>query len=356
MSGWERPTPPIPDNPAPRTYWSQQEADPLRAGQLIRRGWRLYRTAPRQFVAIAAITGSIQTLLTIPSLVSAVAFLQASFDVMADYFGRVLANPEAYRFADQQALQADMEARLRAIPLPGVDLSVLTVLGAGLSGAIGLIGVAALTAMGLSIAAGRPVPVPFAFRLVAARAGLVKPIVALGVGWAAVSWLSLVVSSSPEVQAWMGATGSPRSILIGSLLSVLALIVAVVFVVLAVRWALYVPAVLVEALGVEAGLARAAQLTSGIRIRIGLASVGILLLGALAIAVLGMAIGVAVGLAAGSVALGLAAYLVVTLVGNMLWAPWLPAMLAVIYRARTHPSEPSTGGDPVSGQPVGPGR
>jgi hypothetical protein len=289
---------------------------------------------------IAAITGSLQALLALPSLASAVATAQGIFDVMADYLGSVSANPEAYRFADQQALQAELEARFRAVLVPASDFAALSAVGTGLGGAIGLIGTAALTAMALSVASGRPVPVAFAFRLVAARAGLVKPIVALGLGWMAVTWLSAGLQTSPGVQAWAGEAGSPRSVLIGSLLGALALVVVVGILVLAVRWALFVPAVLVEALGVGPGLARAANLTRGIRIRLGLAMVGILLLQGLVIALLAAVAGFAVGLSAGSVAVGFAAYLTVGLVGNALWAPWLPAMIAVAYRERTSPADP----------------
>jgi len=341
VSGWERPSPPAPPGAVPGSSWSQPEADPFGPGQLIRRGWRLYRSAARRFLLISAITGSLQTLLALPTLASAALLAQGMFDVMADYLGQVVANPEAYRYADQQALQAELESRLQAVLVPGSDLAALTALGAGLGGAIGLIGTAALTATALSVAAGRPIPAAFAFRLVAARAGLVKPIVALGIGWMAVSWLSVAVQTSPEVEAWVGAAGSPRSILIGSLLSALAVVMVVGIVVFAVRWALYVPAVLVEALGVGPGLARATAVTRGIRIRLGLAMAGILLVELLVISIAATVSGFAVGLSVQSFAVGFAVYLAVELVGNVVLAPWLPAMLAVAYRQRTRPAEPS---------------
>ncbi len=340
MSGWQPPTPPA-DGSESRTNWAQPDSDPLGPGSLVRRGLRLYRSMPRRFLVIAAITGSLQTLLALPTLASSLAVAQGMFDVMADYFERAMATPEIYGTADQQALQAELEARLRAVVVPVSDLPALSVVGAGLGGAIGLIGVSALTVMALSMAAGRPVPVPFSFRLVAARAGLVIPVVALGIGWMAVAWLSIALGASPDVQTWAGAPGSPRSVLIGSLLGVLAVVVAVGVVVLAVRWALYVPAVLVEALGVGRGLARAAQLTRGIRIRLGLAMAGVLLLQALVVTVLATATGIAVGLATGSVTIGFGVYVAIGLVINVLWAPWLPAMFAVAYRERTHTAEPS---------------
>jgi hypothetical protein len=341
VSGWERPTPPAPDGPAPRSYWSQPEADSLGPGQLIRRGWRLYRSTPRRFLLIAAISGSLQTLLALPTLTSAVLLAQGLVDVMADYLGRIIANPEAYRYTDQQALQVELEARFRAVLVPGTDLAALSAVGAGLGGAIGLIGTAALTATALSVAVGRPIPVAFAFRLVAARAGLIKPIVALGLGWMAVSWLSVAVQASPDIQAWAGAAGSPRSVLLGSLLSVLALVVVVGIIVFAVRWALFIPAVLVEALGVGPGLARAAQLTRGIRIRLGLAMAGIFILHALSVGIGATVVGFVAGLLIGSVAVGFGAYLIASLIGNLLWAPLLPAMLALAYRERTRDAETS---------------
>lgn len=337
MSGWQRPTPP--DEPAGRSYWSQQEADPFGPGRLIRAGWRLYRSAPRRLLIVATISGLLQTLLALPSILWATTMTRGMVEVMTDYFERVLANPETYRFADQEALQAELEDRLRDVMVPLSDPSALTAIGAGLGGAIGLVGMAALTALALSLAAGRPIPVLFAVRLVAARVGLVLPIVGLGVGWAVVSWLSIALQASPDVQAWVGATGSPRSVLVGSLLGVLAVVVAVGIVLLAVRWALYVPVVLVEALGVGSGLARTAQVTRGIRVRLGLAIAGFLLLQGLVIATVATVAGFAVGLSAGSFDLGFATYLIAGVVLNMVWAPWLPAMFAVAYRERTHPAE-----------------
>lgn len=296
---------------------------------------------PHRLLVIAAVTGSLQTLLALPTLASSLAVAQGMFDVLGDYLGRAMTNPETFRAADQQALQAEIEAQLRAVFASGSDLPALTAVSAGLGGAIGLIGVSALTAMALSMAAGRPIPVPFSFRLVAARAGLVKPIVALGISWMAFAWLSVVLQTSPDVQTWTGVPGSPRSVLIGSLLSVLAVVVAVGIVVLAVRWALYVPAVLVEALGIGAGLARAAQLTRGIRIRLGLAMAGILLLQAVVIAIVSIVAGFAAGIAAGSAAIGFGIYVAVGVVINVLWAPWLPAMFAVAYRERTRAAQPT---------------
>jgi hypothetical protein len=340
VSGWEQPTPRPPGESSPRNYWTQSvEADPLGAGQLIRGAWRLYRSAPRRFVVVAAIPAVIQALVTLPSMAAIVEVGQRVFDVMATYIGRIAANPEAAGAADQQAFQAELQAQLQAMMIPQADFAPVTAIGAGIAVAVGLIGAAAITAVALSVAAGRPIPMTFAFRLVAARAGLLKPIAALGVGWVAVTWLPLVLQASPTFQAWVGAAGSPRSNLIGSLLSVLALVVVVGIVVFAVRWALYIPAVLVEALGMGPALARAARLTHGIRIRLGLAMAGLLVLEALVVGTAATAIGFAVGLSASSARAGFVTYLAVGLIGNVIWAPLLPATLALAYRARTRDAE-----------------
>jgi hypothetical protein len=318
-------------------------------GQLIRGAWRLYRSAPRPFLLVATVPAVIQMLLTLPSLVLALDFVRAMFEVMSDYFERVAANPEAFRAADSRILQAELEAQLRAVMIPGPDLLLWSALAGGLALMVGLVSTAAMTATALASAARRPIPAAFAFRLVAARAGLVIAILALGIGWVAVSSLPQLLQTSAEFQSWAGAPSSPRSALIASLLSVAALVVVVVIVVFAVRWALFIPAVLVESLGIGHGLARAAQLTRGIRVRLALATAGVILLLAIAIGIVAVVTGFAVGIAFGSVDAGFGAYIVAGLIGNALGAPMVPAMFALAYRERTR--EPERPGAPQT--PVG---
>lgn len=342
MSGWEQPSP-SEGGPRPQTYWGQAGAtDPLGPGQLIRGAWRLYRSAPRRFLVVAAVPALIQALLTVPSITTAFRFVQAMIDVLAEYIERVAANPEAYRNVDPQVLQAELEAQLQAALVPGTDLLGWSAVGGGLALVVSLIGTAALTATALASAAGRPIPATFAFRLIAARAGLVKPIVVLGISWVVVAWLPALLEASPGFETWAGAPGSPRSALIASLLSVAALLLVVAIVVLAVRWALYVPAVLVEALGVGPGLARAAQLTRGIRIRLGLAMAGVILLFAIGVGIASIVAGFGLGIAVGSVPAGFAAYIAIGILGNVLAAPMVPAMLALAYRERTREARPAT--------------
>ena len=340
MSGWERPTPPLPsESPTPSHWTRPHEADALGPGQLVRSAWRLYRSTPRRFLLVAAIPELIRDLLAIPGLLVAGRALQGVFEVMADFLGRVATNPDAYRSADSADLRAQLQAQLQAVALPQADLAAWSSVIGGVGLAVALIGSAALTAAALAAATTRPISVAGAYRLVTARGGLLKPIVALGVASVAVSTLSIVLETSTGFQAWAGAVGSPRSVLLGSLLGILSMVLAIGIVVLAVRWALFIPTVLAEGLGVGPGLARAARLTHGIRIRLGLAMAGIALLNALTVGIAAAVVGFAIGLSAGSVAAGFGAYLVVSLIGNVLWAPLLPTMLALAYLRVTGTAE-----------------
>ncbi|MEX1168979.1 MAG: hypothetical protein WEE50_02430 [Chloroflexota bacterium] len=334
MSDWRQPASPGPDGSPPRTYWAEPtEVDALGPGQLIRRAFRLYRAAPRRFLLVAAGPELIRDLLGIPSLAITLGVLEGFVSVFRDYLAAATADPDAYR-ADPAALQAAFEAQLRTVLVPQPDLAALSAATGAAGVTVGLIGTAALTAVALAAVAGRPVSLGGVFRAVAARGGLIKPIVAIGVGWMAVSWVPLLLQTSPEFQTWAGAPGSPRSVLLASLLSVLAVVVFVFVIVLAVRWALYIPAVIAESLGVGRGLGRAAQLSRGIRSRLGLAMAGILLMHALSVGVVAAVVGIAVGISAESLEVGLAAYLGASLLGNLLWAPVLPAMLALAYHTR----------------------
>lgn len=333
MSGWE-PPPPGSDGAPRRSHWTQaSEGDPLGPGQLIRRALRLYRANPRPFVLVAAGPEVARALLAIPSLTITLGFVERVVRLFGDYLAAAAADPEAYR-ANPGALQAEFEAQLRAILVPQPDVATMSVVAGAAGVVVGLVGTCVLTAAALRVAAGRPVSLGGVFRLVAARSGLIWPIVAIGLGWLAVTWVPLLLQGSPEFQAWAGEPGSPRSVLLASLLSTLAVVVFVFVVVLAVRWALYIPAVVAESLGIGRGLERAARLSRGIRIRLGLAMIGVLLLRALSVGFTALFVGVIVGISAGSVAIGFAAYLATSLVAELLWAPVMPAMLSAAYQSR----------------------
>lgn len=336
MSGWERPTPPDSADPdqRPGTFWAQPPpSDALGPGQLIRRAWRLYRATPRRFLLAAAGPELLRDLLAIPSLLIAFGFVESMVAVFGEYLAEIAANPAAYR-ADPSVLQTQLEDRLRVVLVPAPDLAAISTTTGAAGVVISLVGTAVLTALALAVARGQVLSVVDAFRLVVARGALMKPIVALGAGWLVVSVVPMLLQSSPDFQAWAGVPGSPRSVLIGSLLSVLGVVVAVLIVVVAVRWALYVAVVVAEPIGVRPALARSAELSRGIRTRIGLAMAGVLLMHALSVGVVAGLLGIATGLSTDSVAVGFGAYLAASIVGNLLWAPLLPSMLALAYHSR----------------------
>jgi hypothetical protein len=334
VSGWGPPPAADPETPG-RTHWGQPAGgDPLAPGQLIRRALRLYRSTPRRLLLVAAVPELLRTLLAVPGLAATYAVMEALVGVISDYFERAMADPGAYGAAESQALQAELEATLQSLVVPAADVAAWSAAGVGLGVAVGLIGAAALTAAALRAAAGEPISIAGAYRLVAARAALLVPIVAIGLGWVLVSVLPIALESSPEFHAWTGPPESPRSVLIASLLAVAASVVGVVAVVLAVRWAVFIPVVLVEDVGVGRGLARSARLTHGLRIRLGLAMAGILLVQGLTVGIVAAVSGFVVALAASSVAAGFAVYLAVSVGGSLLWAPLLPALLALVYRDR----------------------
>lgn len=337
MSGWGQPSPGPEGSPRPTAWTQPTEVDPLGPGQLIRRALRLYRATPRRFLLVASGPELVRDLLGIPGIAIAVGFVERVVGVFRDYLDAAAADPEAYR-ANPAALQTQFEAQLRAALVPQPDLANLSAIMGAAGVVVGLIGTSVLTAAALAAAAGRPIPVGGVYRLVAARGGLIWPIVAIGLGWLAASWVPLLLQGSPEFQAWAGEPGSPRSLRIAGILSALAVVVLVFVGVLAVRWALYIPVVIAESLGIGRGLERAAELSRSIRIRLGLTMVGILLMHSLSVGIVALVVGIVVGISTGSIGIGMAASLASSLLGNLLWAPVLPGMLAVAYRTRADAS------------------
>ncbi len=336
MSGWQRPTSSDEDGP-PRTYWAQaSEGDALGPGGLIRRAWQLYRSTPRRFLMVALAPELIRGVLAIPSFVMTLGFVEKFVAAIAGYWRLVTEHPAAYR-ADPSVFQAELEEALSVAFVPPPDLALVSATSGAAALVVSLIGTSALVAVALGLAGGRPIAAVEAFRLVVTRRAIVVPTAVLGLGWVVVGVVPLLLGASPDFQAWAGEPGSPRAVLIASLLSVFAVVIAVLIVIVAVRWALYIPAVVAENLGVGPALARSADLSRGIRARLGLAMAGIFLMHAISVGFVAGIVGIAVGLSAGSVAVGFGGYVAAAIVGNLLWAPVLPAMLAVAYETRvTH--------------------
>ena len=284
---------------------------------------------------MALVPAIMQAAFGLPSLGPAHRAVEGMVDVIGWYFERVVADPNN---ADSLQLQADLEARLevalQVALVPTQEAALVAAVFGALSLAVGLVGGAALSWAALSVADGRRIDAAASFRIVLDRGGLVKPIAALAVASLLASAVPLLLQGSAEFQTWSGEPGSPRAVLLGSLFSVAALVLAVGVVVLAVRWAFYMPVVLVESLGTGAGLARSASLSRGIRGRLFVAMVGLVLLQWLTVELVAITVGIAIGIGAESVPAGFATYLAASLVSALLWAPVLPAMLALAYRER----------------------
>lgn len=286
-------------------------------GQLLRGSWRLYRSAGRRLVLVALVPALIQALLALPSVLVALELFRGMASVFSDL--------SRFR-TDPLTLQAEMEAAMR----PTTDLMVIAGLTGGISLTVLTIGWAALTVAALAVSEGRPVTVGAAFRLVAARTdGIVIPALALGIAWALIS----AASAFMQPTGYAGMT--PGQSALYGLFALLTTIVSIAAFVLAVVWSLALPAILTEDLGLRRGLARGAELTRGIRIRLGAAFIVAYILQALTIGFLATVPAVVFGVIARSLEVGVVVYFVTLYVGGILWLPFLPVMLALAYRDRT---------------------
>jgi hypothetical protein len=312
---------------------------------MIRRGWRLYRASARQLLVVALLPEVLRTLLAIPGLMLASRAVEGMVDVFADYIQRAAADPDAYRYADA-ALEAEIQDRLRVVLVPLPEVAAATAVLAACALAVSLVGASAISYAALGRTSNRSVSAFDAFGTVFARPALIRPIGALSIASLASALVPLALQGSAEFQAWSGEPGSPRSLLLGGLISVAGLVLAVGIVVLAVRWAMYIPAVLNESLGVGAGLARAAALSRGIRSRLFLAIAGLVSLQALSSGIVAATGGLVMGVAAQSVVVGFATYVAISAFATLLWAPVLPAVLAQAYLTRTSEKGRADGDSP----------
>lgn len=320
MTGWVPPGPSVPGHDGPIVGW-EAPVDPggLGTRELIGDAWSLYRGAARPLLAVAAIPALVRVVLSIPGVVIVVKVWQSMATFLMDFPSRFLDDPEAF--------QADFEAAVR----PPADLTMLAYVGGGVSITVMLVGVAALTAAALAVADGRPVSVGGAFRAVAARTrGIVIPSIAVGLAWAVIgAWLSTWQSRASAFRP------SASDVALNTLAGLLVPVLGIVALILAVRWSLAIPAILVEGLGLRRGLARGADMTRGVRLRLGLAIIAFGIGEAFTVGFVALLIGLFGGLAGGSIEAGVVTYSIVAFVGGLLWAPLLPAVLAVAYRART---------------------
>jgi hypothetical protein len=340
VSGWVPPsssTGTTEPSGAPVAWAAPDETPGLGTSELLRGAWHLYGSASGGLLTVAVIPESLRAILTLPSLLLAVHGFRAMALVFSD-MSRFRTNPEAF--------QAEIQAATRTSP----ELAIVAGLCGGLTFFVIAISWSALTAAALEMTAGRMFTAEAMFRAVAARrSGILVPAVVVGLVWAGLGLASGLFQPTST-----GVPSASQTALL-SLFGVLLFALTIAGFALAVYWSLGLPAILAEQLGLRDGLARGAHLTKGIRIRLGLAIFAASFLAAITVAVVAALIALVGGLAASSLDVAITGYLVVSLVGAFLWAPFIPCLLAVAYRDRiaqettVTPPAPS---DPTEPSPV----
>jgi hypothetical protein len=324
MSGWGQGGGLTGDvTPAPLVGWERPETVPgLGVREVIGTGWRIYRRHFRSLLSLAIIPESARILTIVPSLVITARAVDAFEQFIRGF------DVKAFR-ADPQGYDLIIERQLQAAVRPEFELAILSGIASGLAIIVGFVTAALLTWAALEIVDGRHPSIRGAFRAVNARgAPLILPAVGLGVLAALAATVPILGSAPVDSSAVAGQSAG------SSVISLLVLILGVAVVVLAIRWSLVIPVILIEGLGLRAGLARSAALTSGVRIKIALSFLGYGLLFGLITAGIALVVAVAAGSATASLSVGAVGYFVVALLLGVIFAPVGSAMLAHIYRLR----------------------
>ncbi len=339
MSGWVQdggpgqvasgaPGPVASGSPGPIVGWEVPSTLPgLSVRETIGSAWRIYRRNAPVFVALAAIPAIAVALTLVPSMVIFTRTIKTMVAIVQHLDAVALrTDPQGYDLFIQQQIQA--AAR------PESELLVLSGVASGLAVLVGVIGAALLTAAALDGIDGRRPSVRDAFRALDAHGRtLMLPALILGVASILLTIAPIALTPSFDSPAF-DSPSLARATALSSLLGLAGFLVAIVVVVFAVRWAVAIPAILAEDLGLRAGLSRSAALTHGIRLRITLA----FLVYGVVYGFVGFSIAaivaVVTGFATRSVEGGVAAYLVVGLLVGMVFGPLGTAMAAHIYRLR----------------------
>ena len=312
-------------------------------GDIAREAWRIVRAQAGPLVAIAAIPTILIMVLYVPLWVSLAATLDGMISFWADLdMGRYLGDPEGF--------QRDMTEAMR----PAQDLSLLTSISTGIAVIVGMVAFGAETAGTLEAADGRRPSVAGAFRTALRRPAVVIPAVLLGLGYLAV----LVPLSLAQPGFLYGGAGlSVADAGVSIVLSVVTIAIEIVVVYLAVRWAVYFQVAITEGLGIRASLARAAELSHGIRIRIALALILLTVLIGLVAILLALIPGLILGFAASSVVAGVVAATVGFSLLALVYLPLYAAALTYIYRRRREREvvDPGPSSEPMpASDPAGP--
>jgi hypothetical protein len=314
-----------PATPGPLVGWvAPVEPEGLGFATTARDGWRLTRAHLATFASIALIPTIILNLLTVPMWVST----GRMFEQMIRFW--ITLDVVRYR-DDPYALQRDMQTALQ----PAADLTVLGTVTTGIGFMISIFVTAALTAATLDAANGRRPSFKGAYVVLRAQAAaLVVPAVALALGYVVI--FTPLMLNQPSFYGRDAAAGAA-----GIWLGLAALVGEAIAVYLGVRWSLYFQAVIGEGYGLRRGLSRSAELTSGVRLRIGLIFIMLALVVGFVVALVAGAAGLTLGIATMSILAGLIAYSAVIGMCGLVYLPFFVAVLTTVYRRRVSALAPS---------------
>ena len=308
------------DPDGPVVGWvSPDEPDGLGVRETAREAWRLTRANLGPLLAITAIPVILLNILYLPFWIE----YGRLIDSMIQFWTTL--DFSRYRY-DPEALQRDMQAAMQ----PSTELALLSALCIGIAIVVVAVGVGAITSGTLTASDGGRPSFAGAYRAVAAHPrALIVPALLLGIGYAVV-----ITPLTLNQGSFMTGGASAGQVALSSLLSIGSLVLSFLILYLFVRWAVFFQVVLAEGLGFRAALARSAALTSGARVKIGLAiivlSIAIGFIGALACLVIALI----VGLLTMSITGGILGYTLSLGVCTLIYFPFFVALLTVIYRRR----------------------
>lgn len=289
--------------------------------EILREVVAVYRSHAQPILLLAALFEGAIGLVTLPYLVLSIRLSLQMFDLM----GRLFVEP--FRFRSGEIANVFGQLRDPAVAvyggLAGVAPLVSTVL---LTGAIA----ALLADQGERTSAA--VAAAEAARSVLRRwAAFFIPIAILGVAVIALSLWSNAISAD-YLKEPLVAT-DPGSLGPSLLLALLIPVVAVGVIYLAVRWAVAIPALVLEGIGLRAALSRSGALTARRRFHVALCVVAVAVLTGIAgwIVLVPSYLGTAAVMAADGGPI-LAVPLALYLVGRIVLAPPLPILCAILYR------------------------
>ena len=306
-SGWARYTPP-------------DDARSISVGGVIGEAWRTYRRAFGPLLLIGLVLGLLLILLSLPSDVYTLRMLDSMLRLI---FTTDFNNTGIY---DPVLLRSQLDA---IVTMPTSSVITFAVAG-GASVAVSILGGCVLTAAAMTARAGRTVSPSRALAEVLRHgSALVLPSILIAFGSIAITIpLTLnaqSIQSAEIAAAARGGTGTQNWLTFAGIL----LSVAIFY--LSVRWAVAVPAILAEDIGLRAGLRRSSQLTRGYRLRLAGAFLIVSLLEVLTVALPSVVIGLVVGFTASSAWAGVVAFALAAVIGSALFAPIGAAIAAVAY-------------------------